>query len=149
MSIVSLKPYIAALNSENIDTVIENTYYLQDIFDTYYIKTDENEFAEVLSRLIEICVSCGDRETEDQLLDTIEIGAGRDGTERVDFEPLVKMFAKEEYSDRLWQLVIILGFSLQPQYIDFLNGIKTDDDFLKKEIADALTELKYIDSLDR
>ena len=40
-------------------------------------------------------------------------------------------------------MVIILGGSLHPGYIDFLNNIETDDEFLKKEISDAVYELKY------
>lgn len=143
MSIVSLKPYIAALNSGNMDTVIENTYYLRDIFDTYYLKADKNELVSVMNRLIEICVSCGDREVEEQIMDTLESGAGRNGIQNVDFTPLVKMFENEKYYDRLWHLVIILGSSLQPEYIEFLNGIEIDDAFLQKEIDDAIYELKY------
>lgn len=147
MSFVSLKEYIAALNSGNIDTIIKNAYILQDIFDTYYHKTDKNELAAVLNRLIGICVHCKDRGTAELLLDTVERGAGREGTERVDFKPLIGMFEEEKYSDMLWQLVIILGYSLQPDYIEFLNGIETDDDFLKKEIADAVYELNYLKNI--
>lgn len=143
MSLVSLKEYIAALNSGDMDTITENAWILKNIFDTYYYETDRNELATVLNRLIEICVHCKDRETAELLLDTIELGAGRNGTECVDFKPLIGMFEEEKYSDMLWQLVIILGFSLQPDYIEFLNSIETDDDFLKKEIADAVYELKY------
>lgn len=143
MSIVSLKPYIAALNSGNMDTVIENTYYLQDIFDTYYLKVDQSELVSVMNRLIEICVSCGNGEIEDQIMDTLELGAGRNGIQNVDFDPLVKMFENEKNYDRLWHLVIILGGSLQPEYIEFLNNIKTNDTFLRKEIDDAVYELKY------
>lgn len=143
MSVISLKSVINALRSEDRKVIVENNYYLQNIFDTYYIKADENEFVSVMNRLIEICVSCGDRELEDVIMDTLERGAGRNGIQNVDFEPLVKMFENEKYSDRLWNLVIILGGSLQPGYIDFLNSIETDDEFLKKEINDAVYELKY------
>lgn len=53
------------------------------------------------------------------------------------------MFDSRKYSDRFWYIVIILGGSLQRGYIDFLNSIEIDDEFLKKEISDAVYELKY------
>lgn len=47
MSAVSLKSVINALCSWNRKVIIENIYYLQNIFDTYYVKTDKNELAVV------------------------------------------------------------------------------------------------------
>lgn len=47
MSAVSLKSVINALRSWNRKVIIENIYYLQNIFDTYYVKTDKNELAAV------------------------------------------------------------------------------------------------------
>lgn len=47
MSAVSLKSVINALRSWNRKVIIENIYYLQNIFDTYCVKTDKNELAAV------------------------------------------------------------------------------------------------------
>lgn len=47
MSAISLKGVINALRSRNRKVIIENNYYLQNIFDTYYVKTDKNELAAV------------------------------------------------------------------------------------------------------
>ena len=44
--------------------------------------------------------------------------------------------------DYLWRVIIILGFSCQSQYIKVLQDIKTNDSFIKKEISDAIYELK-------
>lgn len=87
MSILSLKNIVGALHSGERRVIIENTYYLQDIFDTYYIEVDENEFMSVMNRLIEICVSCGDRELEDCIMDILESGAGLSDIQNVNFSP--------------------------------------------------------------
>ena len=143
MSLISLENIINALHFWDRGVIIESIDYLQDIFDTYYLKVDETELVSVMNRLIETCVSCGDRKMEEHIMDTLESGAGRNGIQNVNFAPLLKMFENEKYYDRLWHLVIILGGSLQPEYIDFLNGIENDDAFLLKEIDDAIYELKY------
>lgn len=134
MSILSLKNIVGALHSGDRRVIIENTYY---------IEVYENELMSVMNRLIEICVSCGNRVLEDCIMDTLESGAGLSGIQNVNFSPLVKMFDSGKYSDRFWYLVIIIGGSLQIGYIDFLNSIEIDDEFLKKEISDAVYELKY------
>lgn len=139
----SINEIIEGLYSEDKAVILKNVWDLVSVFDSY-AKIDKSESA--MNRLIELCTLEQDRDVLEQFLDIIEIGAVSQCAELVDFEPLVKMFAQNEYPDMMWRLVIILGFSCQPKYIDYLNSIETTDSFLLKEIKDAITELEYVKS---
>lgn len=143
--IQSIKEIIDGLYSENKSVILQNAWSLESVFDSY-AKIEENEFVTAMNRIIELCILEQDRNLLEQFLDILETGTVFQCSKLIDFEPLIKLFEKSENMDILWRLVIILGFSCQPQYIDYLNHIRTDDSVLLKEIKEAIWELEYINS---
>ena len=133
------------LRSQEKDLIYKALYCLDNIFDSYY-QFNEQTFMTIMDSMISLCISpeiYEDRELFEELLGVLESSSGHNGIDKVNFDPLVELFGEKQFSDHLWRLVIILGFSLQPKYINFLESIITDDNFLKKEIADAIFELKH------
>ena len=133
------------LKSNDKEMIFEAAELLLNIFDSYY-EWDAQDYITVMNAVVLKCTLPEineNREIFDELLDVLEIGAGKNGISSVNFEPLIDVFNNGQHSDLFERLVIILGFSLQPKYIDYLNSIDTDDSFVKKEINDAIFELKY------
>ena len=142
---IEIENYIANLNSSDKEVLFDVTEQIIDLFDSYD-KIDAHEFMMLMNSIILKCTSREiqeDRETFEHLLDALERGVGRTGSNLVNFEPLIEVFNNGQFSDIFDVLVIILGFSLQPKYIDYLSAIETNDSSLKKEINDAIFELKH------
>ena len=137
---------INSLRSREKDVIYETLDYLDNVFNSYS-KYDEHTFAAIMNRVISLCVSpeiYEDKELFEELLNILEDGAGHQMSSSVNFEPLVELFEKEQFSDNMWHLAIILGFSYQPRYIDYLKSIVTVDRVLQKEVDDAILELEYV-----
>ncbi len=135
--------FIADLQSVDKEVIFDVTERIINRFDSY-AKIDENEFIMLMNAIILKCTSNKiqeDREVFEHLLDALEMGVGRSGTAQVNFELLIEVFNNEEYTDIFDRLVIILGFSLQPKYVEYLSKINTNDSVLKKEINEAIFEL--------
>lgn len=129
------------LKSGNKKIIFDITAYIQTLFDSYY-NINEDDFIIIMNLLVELCVKFRyDRDLVFQLLETLEIGVGRQGTEHVIFEPLVELLNENDI-DYLWRVIIILGFSCQSKFVKVLQDIKTNDCFIKKEICEAIYELK-------
>lgn len=137
---------VILLNSSDKEVLFDVTEIIINTFDSY-AKIEAHENAMLMNSIILKCASPEiqeDRETFEHLLEALEMGVGRrDGTDLVNFEPLIEVFSNGQFSDIFFILVIILGASHQPKYIDYLSAIETDDSSLKKEIDDAVFELKY------
>lgn len=137
--------FIADLQSADKDVIFDVTERIINRFDSYD-KIDEHEFIMLMNAIILKCTSNiiqEDREVFEHLLDALEMGVGRSGTAQVNFEPLIEIFNNEEHTDIFDRLVIILGFSLQPKYVEYLSKINTNDSVLKKEIDEAIFELNH------
>ena len=135
--------FIADLQSADKDVIFDVTERIINRFDSYD-KIDEHEFIMLMNAIILKCISNKiqeDRAVFEHLLDALEMGVGRSGTAQVNFEPLIEIFNNKEYTDIFDRLVIILGFSLQPKYVEYLSKINTNDSVLKKEINEAIFEL--------
>lgn len=133
------------LKSKDKEMIFEASEQLLNIFDSYY-KWNEQDYITVMNAVILICTLpevYEDKKTFEELMDVLHMGAGKNGTELVNFDPLIDIFANGRHSELFDQLIIILGYSCQPEYIDYLNSIDTDSDFLQKEIKDAVYELTY------
>lgn len=146
---MEIKDFITDLQSSDKDVLFDVTEQIINLFDSY-AKIDEHEYVMLMNSIILKCTACEiqeDRETFEHLLDALERGLTRvvhqDGVNVVNFEPLIEVFSNGQFSDIFDILVIILGYSLQPKYIDYLSTIETNDSSLKKEINDAIFELKY------
>lgn len=137
---------ICSLQSHEKDVICEALNCLDNDF-TSYRQFDEQTFVTIMDSIISLCVSpeiYEDRELFEELLNILEAGTGHQISSNINFEPLVELFEREQFSAKLWQLAIILGFSYQPKYIDYLKSIETDDSVLQKEINDAILELEHV-----
>ena len=129
------------LKSGNKKIIFDINAYVQTLFDSYY-NINEDDFIIIMNLLVELCVKFRyDRDFVFQLLETLEMGAGRQGTNHVIFEPLVELLHENDI-DYLWRVIIILGFSCQSKFVKVLQDIKTNDCFIKKKISEAICELK-------
>lgn len=138
---VSIDDIKEKLKFGNPKIIFDINEYVQTLFDSYY-SINEDDFVIIMNLLVNLCIRFKyDRDLTLQLLETLEIGVGRQGTNHVKFEPLVELLNDNDI-DYLWRVIIILGFSCQSQYIKVLQDIKTNDSFIKKEISDAIYELK-------
>ena len=136
---------ISSLQSREKGVICEALDCLDNVFDSYS-RLDEQTFTTIMNSIISLCVSpeiYEDSDLFEKLLDTLEAGAGHQMSSCVNFDPLVGLFEKEQFSDKMWHLAIILGYSYQPKYIDYLKNIETDDSVLRKEIDDAILELEH------
>lgn len=144
-AIIFMEDIVEKLKSDDKEVIFEAAEILNNIFDSYY-KWNEQDYIAVMNAVILKCTLPEineDRKIFEKLLDVLEIGGGKIITDSVNYDPLIEVFNNERNFDIFDQLVIILGFSYQPKYIDYLNSIKTDSSFLQKEINDAIFELKY------
>ena len=140
---------ISSLQSHEKDVICEALNCLDNDFISYY-QFDEQTFVTIMDSIISLCVSpeiYADSDLFEELLDVLEAGAGHQMSSCVNFDPLVELFEREQFSDKMWHLAIILGYSYQPKYIDYLNSITTDDSVLRKEIDDAILELEHAKKL--
>ena len=136
-------------NEKDKDKLYETLNCLQETFVSYY-KFNERDFVKIMNSVVLLCTSheiYEDKALFEELLDTLEVGVTSQRASSVNFDPLVELFKNEQFSDNMWILTIILGFSYQPKYIDYLKNIETDDSVLQKEIEDAILELEQVKKL--
>ena len=137
---------ISSLQSHEKDVICEALNCLDNDFISYY-QFDEQTFVTIMDSIISLCVSpeiYADSDFLGELLDILEAGTGHQISSFINFEPLIGLFENEQFSAKMWHLAIILGFSYQPKYIDYLKSIETDDSVLQKEINDAILELEHV-----
>lgn len=146
---MGIENFIVDFNSSDKEALFDVTEQIKNLFASY-AKIDEHEYVMLMNSIVLKCTSREiqeNREIFENLLDALERGLTRvvhqDGVNVVNFEPLIEVFSNGQFSDIFDILVIILGYSLQPKYIDYLSTIETNDSSLKKEINDAIFELKY------
>ena len=88
---VSIDDIKEKLKFGNPKIIFDINEYVQTLFDSYY-SINEDDFVIIMNLLVNLCIRFKyDRDLTLQLLETLEIGVGRQGTNHVKFEPLVEL----------------------------------------------------------